>query len=122
MHSISTGPAIALAEQVFWKDIHHILDVGAGSGALSIALLQTYPHIKATLMDIPSVCNIASQYLLQYGVHERSEVIAFDMFSKTSLSHRTRCHFIFTDLMIGILSKDDCCYKKHMMHSKTEVR
>ena len=89
MHSISTGPAIALAEQVFWKDIHHILDVGAGSGALSIALLQTYPHIKSTLMDIPSVCNIASQYLFQYGVHERSEVIAFDMFSKTSPIHRT---------------------------------
>lgn len=84
MHSISTGPAIALAEQVFWKDIHHILDVGAGSGALSIALLQTYPHIKATLIDIPSVCNIASQYLFQYGVHKRSEVIAFDMFSKNN--------------------------------------
>jgi 16S rRNA G1207 methylase RsmC len=62
--------------------MHHVLDVGAGSGALSIALLQKYPHLKATLMDIPSVCNIASQYLLQYGVHQRSNVVDFDMFSK----------------------------------------
>ncbi len=82
MHSISTGPAIALAEQDFWKDLHHILDVGAGSGALSIALLQKYPHLRATLIDIPSVCNITSQYLRQYGVYQRSEVVKFDMFSK----------------------------------------
>ena len=80
MHSISTRPAMALAEQDFWSSVKCVLDVGAGSGVLSIALLQKHMQLHAILMDIPSVCSIAEEYIVRYGVSERVQFLPLDMF------------------------------------------
>ncbi|GHV28218.1 O-methyltransferase [Synergistales bacterium] len=48
-----------------------ILDVGAGSGAISAALLKKYPQARAVLMDIPEIIGITMEYVSSRGVDDR---------------------------------------------------
>lgn len=55
----------------FFKGISlkgNILDVGAGSGAISAGFLEEFPDIKATLMDIPEVLNYTKELMEQRGL------------------------------------------------------
>ncbi len=40
-----------------------ILDVGAGSGAITAGFLESFPGLKATLIDIPEVLEIAGEFM-----------------------------------------------------------
>ncbi len=48
-----------------------ILDVGAGSGAISAAFLEQYPAARATLLDLGDVLDIAGEMLDARGLGER---------------------------------------------------
>ena len=49
----------ANAEQVAsvydWSPVAHVVDVGGGTGVLLRTLLDAYPHLRATLFDLPQV-------------------------------------------------------------------
>ena len=80
MHSISITPAQAIAQLEIWKECTQILDIGGGSGALSIAISQAQPHIQACIYDRPTVCDIAHSYIKQYGCSETITTHSGDMF------------------------------------------
>ncbi len=80
MHAISARPAEVLAKQSFWNDIVKVLDVGAGSGALSIAALNEHSHLHSGLMDLPEICDIARSYINGAGLEERCDVHSLNMF------------------------------------------
>jgi SAM-dependent methyltransferase len=40
-----------------------ILDIGGNSGEFVLQICQKYPHIQATIMDIPLVCDLGQAYL-----------------------------------------------------------
>ncbi|MBM74582.1 MAG: hypothetical protein CMK59_04205 [Proteobacteria bacterium] len=80
MHAISAKPAEVLAQQSFWNDIGKVLDVGAGSGALSIAALKEHSHLHSGLMDLSEICEIARLYVHKAGVEERCEFHSLNMF------------------------------------------
>ncbi len=48
-----------------------ILDVGAGSGAVSAGFLERYPGLRATLLDLPEVLGFAGDLLRERGLGER---------------------------------------------------
>jgi methylase of polypeptide subunit release factors len=48
-----------------------ILDLGGGSGAYCIAAVQRYPHLKAIVLDFPPVCNVAREFIAQWGMQDR---------------------------------------------------
>ena len=48
-----------------------ILDVGAGSGAIAAGFLERFPLLKATLLDIPEVLEIAGEFLTASALHDR---------------------------------------------------
>ena len=48
-----------------------LLDVGAGSGAVSAGILEQFSGMKATLMDLPEVLNCAGELLRQWRVEDR---------------------------------------------------
>ncbi|MFO0984471.1 MAG: methyltransferase [Planctomycetota bacterium] len=80
MHSVSARPAAGLAEVVDLAHTRRLLDVGGGSGALSIAIARAWRAITCTVWDLPVVCAIAREYAAAAGVGDRVLATAGDMF------------------------------------------
>ena len=70
-----------LAEKVSFPGEQRLLDVGGGTGIYSIALLQKNPQLTAVVLDRPEVLRVAEEMARDYGVADRLECRAGDMFS-----------------------------------------
>jgi len=81
MHSVSERPAAGLAERVDLAGATRVLDVGGGSGALSIALARENPGLRCTVFDIAPVCALAEDYVADAGLTGRVDARAGDMFA-----------------------------------------
>jgi SAM-dependent methyltransferase len=80
MHSVSERPAAGLAEVVDFGKIRSVLDVGGGSGALSLAIARAWPHMRCVIWDLPVVCEIAREYAREAKLEERVSALPGDMF------------------------------------------
>jgi SAM-dependent methyltransferase len=58
-----------------------LLDVGAGTGIFSVAYLQRYPCLRATVLELPMVARVAREYVARYDLVERVDFIIDDMFT-----------------------------------------
>ena len=81
MHSASTFTARALAEAVDFTPFKRLLDVGGGSGAYDIELCRHYPHLRATVYDLPFVTEIAAGRIAQAQLNDRVDTVAGDFFT-----------------------------------------
>lgn len=70
--------AEALAEYLNLTKKKAVLDVGGGSGVMSIALLQKNPNLNACILDIESVCKIVLGNIHNAGLSHRMSVISGD--------------------------------------------
>lgn len=52
-------------------DVHTLLDLGGGSGVVSIALLRKYPSLAATVVDIENVCIAGREIAVEQSISER---------------------------------------------------
>ena len=77
-HVASLRPARALARRLPIRDARSLFDVGGGSGAFTIALLERNPMLRATLLDLPAVVDVARDYLAEAGVADRVDLVAGD--------------------------------------------
>lgn len=82
MHSVSERPAAGFAELAPLGDVRRLLDVGAGSAALSIAAADHFPNLHCTPYDLAVVTEIASEYIQAAGLSERVVPLAGDMFNE----------------------------------------
>lgn len=82
MHSVSERPAAGLAEVLELQPGARLLDVGGGSGALSIAIAKAHPDVSCTVLDLPVVCELAREYAAAAGVTERVDAAPGDMFNQ----------------------------------------
>jgi len=73
------GEAEALANYLDLSDRRAVLDVGGGSGVMSIALAEKNPHLTASVLDIAPVCEIASKNIRKAGLSRRVRAIAGDI-------------------------------------------
>jgi hypothetical protein len=80
MHSHSLPAAIGAARQYDFQGVHRILDVGGGSGCFMIAIAQAHPHVRCTIMELPTMCEVAQSYIRAGEVGDRVDTIAVDMF------------------------------------------
>lgn len=71
--------AKALAEFLDLWEFTAVLDVGGGSGVMSIALVKKNPHLRACILDIEQVCRIARQNIRKAGLGSRISTIAGDI-------------------------------------------
>jgi cyclopropane fatty-acyl-phospholipid synthase-like methyltransferase len=56
------------------------LDVGGGSGCFMTAIAQAHPKLKATVMELGTMCDVAAQYVAAAGVQSQVDTKAVDMF------------------------------------------
>ncbi|MDN3358993.1 methyltransferase [Actinomadura sp. DC4] len=68
MHSLSMSTAACLADAYDFAGHTRLLDVGGGSGAFPIVLCRRHPHLRATVYDLPHVCEQARQKIDAAGL------------------------------------------------------
>jgi acetylserotonin N-methyltransferase len=80
MHGLSFPAAVALARNADFSKTRRLLDVAGGSGGFAIALAQRYPHLRCTVAELPVVCQVTQRYIERYGVADRVDTLALNMF------------------------------------------
>jgi predicted O-methyltransferase YrrM len=80
MHSMSFPTAVGLSRIVDLSKTNRVLDVGGGSGCFCIALAIRNPKTQFTVMDLPPVCDIAKQYIKDYGLLDQIDTCEANMF------------------------------------------
>lgn len=73
--------APVLAEKLDLRAATCVLDVAGGTGIYAIAMLRRYPRLKAIVLDRPEVLRVADEMASEYGVEDRLELLAGDMFA-----------------------------------------
>ncbi|MEM1059036.1 MAG: methyltransferase [Verrucomicrobiota bacterium] len=82
MDNLFQGPAQHLARTIDLAPVTRLLDVGGGSGCFSIALAQHHPELRATILDLPAVCDVTREFIAKRGVADRVDARLGDMFSR----------------------------------------
>jgi SAM-dependent methyltransferase len=80
MSDISRSQHAAIVDAYDFSGINHLVDVGGGHGTLLGFILDAYPDLTATLIDLPDVVEDARRTLEQAGVADRCDVVAGDFF------------------------------------------
>jgi 2-hydroxy-4-(methylsulfanyl)butanoate S-methyltransferase len=62
-HAGSLGPGRTLARQVDLSKAKTLLDVGGGTGAMTISLCKAYPELESTIIDFPNVAEIGWKFV-----------------------------------------------------------
>ncbi len=81
-YSIGMGAARLFSRSVDLNDRRKMLDLGGGSGAYSIVATQTYPGLKAIVLDLPPVTVVADEYIAANGATDRVSTLPGD-FTRT---------------------------------------
>jgi predicted nicotinamide N-methyase len=77
-YSIGMGAARLFSRSVDLTGRKLLLDLGGGSGAYSIVATQTYPGLKAIVLDLPPVVVVAREYIAANGAADRVSAVAGD--------------------------------------------
>jgi hypothetical protein len=77
-YSIGMGAARLFSRSVDLSGRKLMLDLGGGSGAYSIVATNTFPGLKAIVLDLPPVAVVAREYIETNGASERVSAIAGD--------------------------------------------
>ncbi|MER5775381.1 methyltransferase [Streptomyces sp. NPDC002039] len=68
MFTLSSFTANALATAHDFTAHHRLLDVGGGTGAFPTGLCRHYPHLRATVLDLPRVTAMAREKIAALGL------------------------------------------------------
>jgi 2-hydroxy-4-(methylsulfanyl)butanoate S-methyltransferase len=80
MDAHSRLAAEMMARSLDLAGTRRLLDVGAGSGVFSLAMLRQAPWLEATLLDLPPICEIARPLVEEKGMTDRLRLLPADMF------------------------------------------
>ncbi len=69
-----------LRQAVDFSSYRRLLDVGGNSGGYSLALLETYPSLDATIFDLEAVRPLAEDRVAERRLHERCRFVAGSFF------------------------------------------
>jgi precorrin-6B methylase 2 len=78
MHNRAMGIARGLVEVIDLTGRHRLLDVGGGPGTYSCLLTQRYDGLRATVLDLPAVVEIAREIIAELGAAQRVATAAGD--------------------------------------------
>jgi len=78
MHNGALDAANVLSEQVDLSNYKNLLDLGGGSGAYSIILTNKNKNLKASVFELPKVCEVANEYIQKLGDKSRIATMSGD--------------------------------------------
>ena len=78
IRAVQEAPQLAAA--LDWSRFEHVVDVGGGTGAQLVGLLEALPHLRGALVDLPVSAPAALERFRKHGLTERCEVLAGDLF------------------------------------------
>jgi ubiquinone/menaquinone biosynthesis C-methylase UbiE len=81
LHGHSLAMAERLAEAVDLSGARRVMDVGGGSGAVSIALCRHFPELGAVVVDQPPVLARAAAHIERAGLSSRITTHAANLFA-----------------------------------------
>ena len=81
-YSIGMGAARLFSRSVDLNGRKLLLDLGGGSGAYSIVATQTFPGLKAIVLDLPPVTVVADEYIAANNAADRVTTLSGD-FTRT---------------------------------------
>ena len=70
-HAGSLGPGQTLARTVNLSKAERLLDVGGGTGAMTISLCKAYPNLTSTIIDFPNVAEIGWRFISEVNLVNR---------------------------------------------------
>lgn len=82
MNAHSRASGLSVARQSVFRAIRSVLDVGGGSGIFAIELAKAWPTLKATVMEIATICVEAEGYIAAAGVGDRVKTESLNMFTQ----------------------------------------
>lgn len=85
-HNLALLHGRELAKNFDFSNYKNLLDIGGGTGAMSIALCEKIPHLKATVFDLPENIEKAQEFVLESGLKNRIKCVAGDL-TKDDLPH-----------------------------------
>jgi SAM-dependent methyltransferase len=80
MHAYAGPMSRRFAELVPREGARTFLDLGGGPGTFSHALLDAWPGLRATLVDLPLTLRVTRELVAEKGLEERLELIERDFF------------------------------------------
>jgi cyclopropane fatty-acyl-phospholipid synthase-like methyltransferase len=86
-----------------FSSMTHLLDVGGGDGSNAIGLCERHPDLRVTLIDRPSVVEIARQRVARAGLSGRISCAPVDVFADP---WPTGCTGVLMSHLVEIFSHD----------------
>ncbi|RMG28715.1 MAG: methyltransferase domain-containing protein [Gammaproteobacteria bacterium] len=80
MQELSVQANEDMARFIDLSRVRHLVDVGGGDGTNAIALARRWPHLRATVFDSPTVCEIAREHIARHGLSDRVQAVPGDCF------------------------------------------
>lgn len=80
MHSHSVASSKAVARLPEWGEVKSLLDVGGGSGVFAIEAAKAQVRLRATILEIDTMCVAAQGYVERAGLSGRVVTLASNMF------------------------------------------
>jgi len=78
-HNLALLHGRALGEQFNFSKHKNLLDLGGGTGAMSIGLCETYPKLEATVFDLPANVKKADEFISKSKLQTRVKTIGGDV-------------------------------------------
>lgn len=79
LYDLHRPDAEALASKLDLSEYQSLLDVGGGSGVMSLALARSFPHLRASVFDFEFVCAATRKIIRKERMSRRIKTIAGDM-------------------------------------------
>jgi SAM-dependent methyltransferase len=79
LHPRTMATGRDLASRYNFSASQTLADVGGDSGGMALALTDAYPHLQATVIDLPTVTPITQRFIAEAGAADRVQVVAADV-------------------------------------------
>lgn len=107
MHDIGFTNGVAIAEGMDLSSYRHLLDVGGGPASYSIAFLERYPAMSATLADLPLTLEVARKNIDTYGMSGRISLVETDLYAKERFDFGGSFDLVLVSNLIHMAAVDE---------------
>ncbi|HET8840320.1 MAG TPA: methyltransferase [Ktedonobacteraceae bacterium] len=81
VHAHALPSALGVAQKGDFTGVRRLLDIAGGSGCYCMALSLHYADMHFTVLELPSVSRVVARYIAAYGLEDRIDTVAVDMFT-----------------------------------------